>query len=35
MLDIRDVPIFLGLRDLIQRGEIGEVQAIGSTDNIP
>jgi predicted dehydrogenase len=28
MLDLRDVPIFLGLRELIQKGEIGDVQAI-------
>ncbi|MDA9858258.1 Gfo/Idh/MocA family oxidoreductase [Rubripirellula sp.] len=28
MLDMRDLPVFLGLRDLIRNGEIGEVQAI-------
>lgn len=28
MLDMRDLPIFLGLRKLIQQGEIGAVQAI-------
>lgn len=28
MLDMRDLPIFLGLRDLIRAGEIGDVQAI-------
>lgn len=28
MLDLRDLPVFLGLRDLIRGGEIGEVQAI-------
>jgi predicted dehydrogenase len=28
MLDMRDLPIFLGLRELIRQGEIGEVQAI-------
>lgn len=28
MLDMRDLPVFLGLRDLIRKGEIGEVQAI-------
>ncbi len=28
MLDMRDLPVFLGLRELIKQGEIGEVQAI-------
>ncbi len=28
MLDMRDLPVFLGIRQLIRAGEIGEVQAI-------